>query len=636
MAETNGAATTTTVVDDAPAEAASDDARRGVVDDGEPDLTGRLLSERYRVLECLGQGAMGAVYRAEHELMKKTLAIKVLRADFTDHGEAVERFRREAQAAANIDHPNVCQASDFGEMDDGAFFLVIEYLEGRTLGEVIDREGPLEPSRAVHIARQIASALGRAHEVGIVHRDLKPENIMLVERDGDPDFVKILDFGVARLEMEDDEARLTKAGMVYGTPSYMAPEQAAGGDVDPRTDLYALGVILFEMLAGRLPFDDANPARVMAAHVTEPAPSVASVTVAHAIDAELDGLVARLLAKAPEERPQSAAALIASLDAYRTEPAAPVSDGLNATLSALTRRLAPVERAVERARPKIDEALAWGRQQELWVQGALLGLVAAVIFGLAALPVVVWVAASSPADTEEARVAQQQSLAEARQAFVADHELTEATAALAAGDAQAALAALDAAAATAGDSAHVDYLRGQALAELGQWEPALAAYGQTLEAEPRYASDEALLDDVFNRYIHGGPNEQSAAERLIVERLDTPTANRRLADLVKFERHSLRKKAYGLLESTGRLDDLGEWNRLSVELRRSSNCDERKRLIKEIVDHGDPKGRAVLEHLAGQPRTGCGLLNFGDCHGCIRKALADALAQMPPAAPPTE
>src|SRR5258706_14913420 len=199
-------------------------------------LVGKVLSDRYRIESVLGEGGMGAVYLAEHVLMRKRLAVKVLHPEMTRMPEMVARFEREAMAAAHIEHPSVAAATDFGKLEDGSFFLVLEYVEGTSLRDLI-AQGPLLSERALHIAYQMASALARAHALGIVHRDLKPENVMLVEREGDPNFVKVLDFGIAKVPVgdfsheppgSDGAPVLTQLGMVYGTPEYMAPEQALG------------------------------------------------------------------------------------------------------------------------------------------------------------------------------------------------------------------------------------------------------------------------------------------------------------------------------------------------------------------------------------------------------------------------
>src|SRR5262245_61677646 len=251
---------------------------------GAASLVGQVLSERYRIESVLGEGGMGAVYMAQHVLMRKRLAVKVLHPEMTRLPEMVARFEREAMAAAHIEHPNVAAATDFGKLENGAFFLVLEYVEGSSLRDLIEK-GPLPPRRALHIAHQIASALARAHALGIVHRDLKPENVMLVARDGDPDFVKVLDFGIAKVPVGELASRgassdggqvLTQLGMVYGTPEYMAPEQALGQEVDARADLYALGAILFEMLAGVRPFDAESKVTLLGMKVTSDPPAIAS------------------------------------------------------------------------------------------------------------------------------------------------------------------------------------------------------------------------------------------------------------------------------------------------------------------------------------------------------------------------
>jgi serine/threonine-protein kinase len=253
---------------------------------------------------------MGAVYQAEHTLMRKRMAIKVLHPEMTRLPEVVARFEREAMAAAHIDHPHVVTATDFGKLEDGSFFLALEFVEGASLREVIAL-GRLELGRSLHIARQIAGALQRAHTLKIVHRDLKPENVMLVDRDGDPDFVKVLDFGIAKVQMGElgtndrqgpEQNVLTQAGMVYGTPEYMAPEQALGQPVDARADLYALGVIMYEMLTGHRPFEAESKVALLGMQVTAPVPAMMTKSADCNVPLEVEVLVGRLLAKEASER----------------------------------------------------------------------------------------------------------------------------------------------------------------------------------------------------------------------------------------------------------------------------------------------------------------------------------------------
>jgi len=290
---------------------------------GAKALIGLTISDRYRIERLLGEGGMGAVYQAEHTLMRKRMAIKVLHPEMTRLPEVVARFEREAMAAAHIDHPHVVTATDFGKLEDGSFFLALEYVEGKSLREVI-AAGRLELGRALHIGRQIAGALSRAHGLKIVHRDLKPENVMLVERDGDPDFVKVLDFGIAKVQIGElgtnernpsgpGQAVLTQAGMVYGTPEYMAPEQALGQEVDARADLYALGIIIYEMLTGSRPFEAESKVALLGMQVTAPVPPMAQKSAEANVPPEVEALVTRLLAKEASERTADAREIIEAI-----------------------------------------------------------------------------------------------------------------------------------------------------------------------------------------------------------------------------------------------------------------------------------------------------------------------------------
>lgn len=270
---------------------------------------GTVLAERYRVDALLGEGGMGKVYAAEHVLMRKRLAVKVLHRELSTVPEVVARFEREAMAAAHIEHPNIAAATDFGKLPDGAVFLVLEFVQGKNLRDEI-APGPMPVARALHIGRQIASALASAHELRIVHRDLKPENIMLVERGGDPDFVKVLDFGIAKVPIgasgrPSDQPLITRAGMVFGTPEYMAPEQALGQTVDGRADLYALGVIVYEMISGVRPFSSKSQVGILGQQLATPPPPFRSRAPGIAVPAKVEAAVLRLLEKEASERYQT-------------------------------------------------------------------------------------------------------------------------------------------------------------------------------------------------------------------------------------------------------------------------------------------------------------------------------------------
>jgi hypothetical protein len=275
---------------------------------------GDVVGERYRVQARLGEGSMGVVYRVEHVHMRKTFALKVLDTEWAKTPDAFARFEREAVAGGSIASPHVAQATDFGQLADGSCFLVLEYVGGRTLRTVLGRA--MAPNRALRIARGIVAATEAAHAKGVVHRDLKPENIMLVDREGDPDFVKVLDFGLAKLEGRAAEVPssrvLTRQGAIVGTPRYMAPEQAVGERVDARADLYSIGVILFEMLTGSVPFEG-DPQAVLRQLVVREVPPLPR-SVQSAVGPRVEQMLERLLAKSPQARFASASELALELD----------------------------------------------------------------------------------------------------------------------------------------------------------------------------------------------------------------------------------------------------------------------------------------------------------------------------------
>jgi eukaryotic-like serine/threonine-protein kinase len=242
-------------------------------------LLGQVLAGRYLIQKKLGEGGMGAVYLATHNVLEKQVALKVLHGEFARKADLVERFMQEAKSASRIRHENVIDISDFGSTPEGMVFFAMELLKGRDLHEEIARArlaGQLLPwERTKKIFLQICSALSAAHAIGIVHRDLKPENIYLVEFLGEPDFVKLLDFGIAKLtDVNEGDRKLTRTGMLFGTPEYMSPEQARGDTVDARVDVYAMGCILFQMVTGRVPFEADNFMSVLSLHLVEPPPVI--------------------------------------------------------------------------------------------------------------------------------------------------------------------------------------------------------------------------------------------------------------------------------------------------------------------------------------------------------------------------
>jgi serine/threonine-protein kinase len=264
--------------------------------------------DRYQIVDLIGLGGMGLVYRARHAVLEKEVALKILYGEYAGEPKFVERFRREAQAISRIRHPNIVAIEDYGCTAEGVIFMAMEYVAGRTLGQLVRDHGPMDPVSVARIVRQVVLGLGAAHDLGFVHRDIKSANIMVT-----PDReLRILDFGSVNLAELPEDQRLTGAGNIVGTPAYMAPEQSHQSNVGPEADFYSLGVVLYELLTGELPFHGRSRAEVMVKHITEPPPAAPP-------SQGLEQLVAMLLEKRPEARPRTAEAVLDVLDRLPVE-----------------------------------------------------------------------------------------------------------------------------------------------------------------------------------------------------------------------------------------------------------------------------------------------------------------------------
>ncbi len=290
------------------------------------DTLGRTIAGKYRVEQMIGEGGMGKVYKATQLALDKPVVLKVLRQALLGDERTVARFQREAKAASRLNHPNSISVLDFGQADDGAMYIAMEYVQGKDLHQILSREWPLPESRVVRVMGQVLSALADAHSVGVIHRDLKPENIMVSQGRSEPDFVKVLDFGIAKIVdgSEDDGPALTRAGFVCGTPEYMSPEQARGAKLDHRSDLYAVGVILYQLVTGMLPFDSDSAVGFATKHLTEIPPPPTKRRPDARVSPTMERLIMKALSKNPDERPQTAEQFRAELLAIDKERRAAV------------------------------------------------------------------------------------------------------------------------------------------------------------------------------------------------------------------------------------------------------------------------------------------------------------------------
>jgi serine/threonine-protein kinase len=321
------------------------------------DYIGRTVASKYRVEQMIGEGGMGKVYKATQLALDKPVVLKVLRQALLSDERTVARFQREAKAASRLNHPNSISVLDFGQTDEGALYIAMEYVQGKDLHHILSREWPLAESRVIRIMGQVLSALADAHSASVIHRDLKPENIMVEQRRGEPDFVKVLDFGIAKIidGTNDEGPALTRAGFVCGTPEYMSPEQARGAQLDHRSDLYAVGVIIYQLMSGMLPFDSDSAVGFATKHLTEIPPAPTRRRPDARVSPAMERLIMKALAKSPDDRPQTAEQFRAELQAIEKERRAGVGSnrrpGASAQSLSPVRKVTPVDQQETKVNP---------------------------------------------------------------------------------------------------------------------------------------------------------------------------------------------------------------------------------------------------------------------------------------------
>lgn len=363
------------------------------------EYVGKLIASKYQVEALIGEGGMGKVYRAQQIALDKPVVLKVLRQSLLSDERTVARFQREAKAASRLNHPNSISILDFGQAEDGALYIAMEYVSGRDLHQILSREWPLSEHRVIRIIGQVLSALQEAHSAGVIHRDLKPENIMVEpRRGGEVDFVKVLDFGIAKIQDStgDEGPALTRAGFVCGTPEYMSPEQARGAPLDARSDLYAVGVILYQLTTGLLPFESDSAVGFATKHLTEMPPPPSQRRPEAKISAPMERLILEALSKNPDDRPQTAEAFKAELFRVGREArrVSGVSSRPHRSSSPVLARI-PAKSAPEGMAPGTD-ASPWSKADTTVKQEAVLPM-GEPSFGSAATKVATRVELDAPA-----------------------------------------------------------------------------------------------------------------------------------------------------------------------------------------------------------------------------------------------
>jgi len=620
---------------------------------------GAIIDGRYRIDALVGRGGMGVVYRAEHVAIRRTVALKLLHSSLAGIPELRSRFEREAAAIGRIEHPNCVNVSDFGALDDGSLYLVMEFLEGRSLGEVLEREHHLRPRRALRVLRHVLTGLGYAHEMGVVHRDIKPDNVFLTLGPSSEESAKILDFGIAKMidEVRDEDVKLTQAGVAFGTPVYMSPEQALGNPVDGRADLYAASVMAFEMLTGRPPFFSDDKLEVMSMHTTRDVPAMDDVLVdggypGATVPPAVEELVRRGLAKRPIDRWASAQTYIAALDEILLDmaldhapdatpaPEAQHSDNVRThsgttgaqplvttTGSSVIGRPSAAGAGTDlppeslRSMPVVLPRKRTGRQGALplWRQPLVIAGAGAAVAVAAAIAIVIGTSGGGGDDDK----------------MVESAAATRAAAELGRGNPAGAIKGLEAQKDKIARDPSAQLQLGHAYAAKRDNRPAVDAYRRAIALDAKIADDPDLRANL--RAITDDRDATAAMQAfdLLIGEIRDFSAADRLVRAASEPKDPARRAAAAKLVSRLGLDARVDWlTAYSLDLDEGELCQDRKEAVAKLRALGDPKAITVLEKALRKVKVPKKSKASNWCLSDDATAALNYLKSLPPTEPP--
>jgi serine/threonine protein kinase len=578
---------------------------------------GDVLDSKFRITGVLGSGGMGCVYLAEHLSLRRPVALKLLHPAVEGIDEVTMRFEREAFATGRVDHPNCVNVSDFGRLEDGTLYMVLEVLDGVSLFDLLDREHRIGWKRAFHIARHVLSALACAHDAGIVHRDVKPENVILVEQDEDPDFAKILDFGIAKLfdgaNLSSNDPRLTQLGVTIGTPTYIAPEQAFGQPIDARADIYALSVMLYEMISGVPPFEAEEVVALLSMHTSAEVPLFRKMAPDARVPKRVEALIRKGLEKHREDRIPTAAEYIARIDEILDAEASMFSADGESGLREIPSLVAEGFR--DTVAPAVARAVTKRRTpgQIATTMAAFIAFTALMVFvfgsqGPDYLPTrnhLPMVAAKHGPEAEAAAEMLEQGRPKEAAAYLIEHKKD------------------------VREEPYAQMVLGHAHASAQRSILALVAYEKAIVLEPKLAKDELMRTNIelmLDKKAPGVVNATLDFMGTLVREVQDSDAEEQLVSLASSDEFLFRRQhAVTVAEDVGLGDQIDRLGSYLLDLAQGETCFDRKDAVAKLRALGDKKAIPALDSAQKRIRTEGLLKKKVNANACLRTDAAEAI-----------
>jgi len=579
--------------------------------------TGDILDSKFRITGVLGSGGMGCVYLAEHLSLRRPVALKLLHPAVEGIDEVTLRFEREAFATGRVDHPNCVNVSDFGRLEDSTLYMVLEVLDGVSLFDLIEKESRIEWKRALHIGRHVLSALACAHGAGIVHRDVKPENVILVDQDEDPDFAKILDFGIAKLfdgaNLQSDDPRLTQLGVTIGTPTYIAPEQAFGQPIDARADLYALSVMLYEMIAGVPPFEAEEVVALLSMHTSAEVPPLRKVAPDARVPKSVEALIRDGLEKNKDDRVPTAGEYITRIDEIIGAQGSFLSVEGESGLREIPSLVAEGFR--ETVAPAVARAVTRRRtsKQIVATTATVITLLALMVFTFGSkgpdyLPTRNHLPLVAPKHGPEAEAAAEmleQGRPKEAAAYLIEHKKA------------------------VREEPYAQMVLGHAHASAQRSILALVAYEKAILLEPKLSNDELMrtnLDLMLDKKAPGVVDDALDFMGTLVREVDDGDAADRLVTLASSDEF-LRRRQHAVIvaEEVGLGDQIDRLGSYLLDLEQGETCLHRKDAVAKLRALGDKKAIPALEAAQKRIRTEGLLKKKVNANACLRTDAAEAI-----------